>query len=110
MGDQYDVVSSTNGSMKRGGKDNLGYCIYFKNGNGQCRFDNDGHLIVGHDLHNHDEIFKNGITAAFIWWAKAENFSFFVSAVSTPNIFCPDMIRSSRLSNPIRAAIISLKV
>lgn len=61
---------------EKGGKDNSGDYSYVKNGNGQYKLDNNGHLIVDHDLHNHDGMLQNGITEAFIEWAKQENFSF----------------------------------
>ena len=35
-----------------------------------------GHLIVEHDLHNHDGELPDGIAEAFIEWAKSEKLSF----------------------------------
>ncbi len=61
---------------EKGGKDNSGDYIYVKNGNGQYKLDKNGHLIVDHDLHNHDGMLENGIAEAFIEWAESENFSF----------------------------------
>ena len=34
------------------------------------------HLIVDHDLHNHDGELPDGIAEAFIEWARGENMSF----------------------------------
>ena len=61
---------------EKGGKNNSGDYVYVKNGNGDYKLDNNGHLIVDHDLHNHDGMLQGGIAEAFIEWAKAENFSF----------------------------------
>ena len=61
---------------EKGGKDNSGDYIYVKNGNGQYKLDKNGHLIVDHDLHNHDGELPDGIAEAFIEWAKSENLSF----------------------------------
>lgn len=63
---------------ENGGKDNSGDYIYVKNGNGQYKLDINGHLIVDHDLHNHDGELPDGIAEAFIEWAKSENLSFWV--------------------------------
>jgi len=65
---------------EKGGKDNSGDYIYVKNGNGQYRLDKNGHLIVNHDLHNHDGELPDGIAEAFIEWAKSEKLSFWVEA------------------------------
>jgi type I restriction enzyme M protein len=61
---------------EKGGKDNSGDYIYVKNGNGQYKLDKNGHLIVDHDLHNHDGELPDGIAEAFIEWAKSEKLSF----------------------------------
>jgi len=39
--------------------------------------DTHGHLIVKHDLYNHEELTKDGIAEAFIEFAKKERLSFF---------------------------------
>ncbi len=39
--------------------------------------DTHGHLIVKHDLFNHDGLTQDGIAEAFIEFAKKERFSFF---------------------------------
>lgn len=63
---------------EKGGKDNSGDYIYIKNGSGQYKLDKNGHLIVDHDLHNHDGELQDGIAEAFIEWAKSEKLSFWV--------------------------------
>ena len=61
---------------EKGGKDNSGDYVYLKNENEQDKLDKNGHLIVDHDLHNHDGELSDGIAEAFIKWAKRENLSF----------------------------------
>jgi type I restriction enzyme M protein len=43
----------------------------------EYRLDSHGHLIVDHDLYNHDGLTQDGIAEAFIEFAKRENLSFF---------------------------------
>jgi type I restriction enzyme M protein len=45
--------------------------------NDEYKLDAHGHLIVKHDLFNHDGLTKDGIAEAFIEFAKKERFSFF---------------------------------
>lgn len=61
----------------KGGKDNSGDYIYVKNATGQYQLDKHGHMIVDHDLHNHDGELSDGIAEAFIEFAQKEGFSFF---------------------------------
>lgn len=61
---------------EKSGKDNSGDYVYVKNGDGKPKLDKYGHLIVGHDLHNHDGELPNGIAEEFIDWAKKEKLSF----------------------------------
>ena len=61
---------------EKGGKDNSGDYVYLKDKNGQDKLDRNGHLIVDHDLHNHDGELPNGIAEAFIEWATSEELSF----------------------------------
>ena len=63
----------------KGGKDNSGDYVYAKNDNGQYKLDQNGHLIVDHDLHNHAGELPDGIAEAFIKWAKGEGLSFWRS-------------------------------
>lgn len=61
--DDYPIFFAVS---EKGGKDNSGDYIYVKNGNGQYKLDKNGHLIVDHDLHNHDGELQGGIAEAFI--------------------------------------------
>ena len=61
---------------EKGGKDNSGDYIFLENGVGQYKLDKNGHLIVEHDLHNHNGELPDGIAEAFIEWAKSENLGF----------------------------------
>lgn len=72
--DDYPIFFAVS---EKGGKDNSGDYIYVNNGNGQYKLDKNGHLIVDHDLHNHDGELQDGIAEAFIEWAKNEELSFF---------------------------------
>ena len=63
---------------EKGGKDNSGDYVFLQNSNGQYKLDENGHLIVDHDLHNHNGELPDGIAEAFIEWAKNENLSFWV--------------------------------
>ncbi|MEO0075441.1 MAG: N-6 DNA methylase, partial [candidate division WOR-3 bacterium] len=58
------------------GKDNSGEYVYVKNGSGQPKLDKNGHMIIDHDLHNHDGELPDGIAEKFIEWAKNEKLSF----------------------------------
>ena len=49
---------------------------YKKDGSGREKLDRNGHLIVEHDLHNHDGELPDGIAEGFIGWAKSEGLSF----------------------------------
>ncbi|MYA69244.1 N-6 DNA methylase [Candidatus Poribacteria bacterium] len=60
----------------KGGKDNSGDYVFLENSDGQHKLDKNGHLIVDHDLHNHNEELPDGIAEAFIEWAKHEELSF----------------------------------
>ena len=61
---------------QKGGKSNSGEYVCLKNRNGQDKLDKNGHLIVDHDLHNHDGELPDGIAEAFVEWAKSEKLSF----------------------------------
>lgn len=71
--DDYPIFFAVS---EKGGKDNSGDYIHVKNGNGQSKLDKNGHLIVNHDLHDHDGELSDGIAEAFIEWAKSEKLSF----------------------------------
>ena len=61
---------------EKGGKDNSGDYVFLENSNGQHKLDENGHLIVNHDLHNHNGELPEGIAEAFIEWAKSEKLTF----------------------------------
>ena len=61
---------------EKGGKDKSGNYIFLENSDGQYKLDENGHLIIDHDLHNHDDKLPNGIAEAFIKWAQDEKISF----------------------------------
>jgi type I restriction enzyme M protein len=73
--DDYPIFFAT---MQEPSKDNSGDKIYIKNADGTPKLDTHGHLIVKHDLFNHDGLTKDGITEAFIEFAKKERLSFFL--------------------------------
>lgn len=72
--DDYPIFFAT---MQEPSKDNSGDKIY-EAVDGKPILDTHGHLIVKHDLYNHDGLTKDGIAEAFIEFAKKENLSFFV--------------------------------
>ena len=61
---------------EKAGKDNSGDYVFLQNENGQSKLDENGHLIVDHDLHNHNGELPDGIAETFIEWAKGESLSF----------------------------------
>jgi type I restriction enzyme M protein len=61
---------------EKSGKDNSGEYVFLKNGNNQPKLDKNGHLIIDHDLHNHNGELPDGIAEKFIEWAKQESLSF----------------------------------
>ncbi len=71
--DDYPIFFATS---ENGGKDNSGEYIYKKDDKGKKKQDRNGHFIVKHDLHNHDDELKDGIAEAFIDWAKKQELSF----------------------------------
>lgn len=71
--DDYPILFAVS---EKGGKDNSGGYIYLKGDNGQPKLDRNGHMVVDHDLHNHDGELPDGIAEAFIAWAKSEGLSF----------------------------------
>lgn len=72
--DDYNIFFAT---MQKPGKDNSGEKVYVKDENGDNVLDSHGHLIVDHDLYNHDGLTQDGIAEAFIEFAKKEKLSFF---------------------------------
>lgn len=71
--DDYPIFFAT---MQSPSKDNSGDKIYVKHTDGAPILDSHGHLIVAHDLFNHDDVTQDGITEAFIEFAKKEKLSF----------------------------------
>ncbi len=61
---------------RKGGKNNSGDYVHLKDETGREKLDANGHLIVEHDLHNHDGELPDGIAEGFIGWAKSEGLSF----------------------------------
>ncbi|MCP1226480.1 N-6 DNA methylase [Sebaldella sp. S0638] len=72
--EDYNIFFAT---MQKSGKDNSGEKIYVKDENGENRLDTHDHLIVEHDLYNHEGLTEDGIAEAFIEFAKKEELSFF---------------------------------
>ncbi len=75
--DDYPIFFAVS---EKGGKDNSGNYVFLENSDGQYKLDENGHLIVNHDLHNHNGELRDGIAEAFIEWAKSENLSFWEDA------------------------------
>jgi len=73
--EDYPIFFAT---MSKPSKDNSGEKIYLKDKNGEPTLDKHGHLIVDHDLFNHDGLTQDGIAEAFLEFAKRERFSFIV--------------------------------
>jgi len=71
--DNYPIFFAVS---EKSGKDNSGEYVYVKNGDGKRRLDKYGHLIVDHDLHNHNKELPDGVAEAFIDWARKEKLSF----------------------------------
>lgn len=71
--DDYPIFFAT---QQKSGKDNSGDKIYVKDVNGDYRLDTHGHLMVDHDLFNHEGLTQDGIAEAFIEFAKKEGLSF----------------------------------
>jgi len=61
---------------EKSGKDNSGEYVFVKNGNNQPKLDKNGHLVINHDLHNHDGELPDGVAEKFIEWARDEKLSF----------------------------------
>ena len=73
--DDYPIFFAT---MQKPSKDNSGEKIYVRDPvTGENLLDSHGHLIVDHDLYNHDGMTQDGIAEAFVEFAKKEGLSFF---------------------------------
>ncbi|MBL4911179.1 MAG: N-6 DNA methylase [Alteromonadaceae bacterium] len=71
--EDYPIFFAT---MQKQSKDNSGDKIYLKDENGVNVLDDHDHLIVDHDLFNHDGKTQDGIAEAFLEFAKKEKLSF----------------------------------
>jgi type I restriction enzyme M protein len=74
----------------------------FKGGRGGSEFLQDihGHLIVEHDLYNHEGLTEDGIAEAFSEFAKKEKLSFFEPS---PSVTPFDAVRYQRLMDGLEA-------
>lgn len=75
--EDYPIFFAT---MQTPSKDNSGDKIYVKQANGEFLLDEHGHLMVEHDLFNHENLTQDGIAEAFVEFAKKEHLSFFESS------------------------------
>ena len=82
--EDYNIFFAT---MQEPSKDNSGDKIYRTTTNNEGEtvplLDTHGHLIVKHDLFNHDGLTEDGIAEAFAEFAKKEKLSFFADAPLT---------------------------
>jgi type I restriction enzyme M protein len=101
--DDYNIFFAT---MQKSGKDNSGEKIYVKypDDSGGFLLDDHGHLIVDHDLYNHDGMTEDGIAEAFIEFAKKEELSFFEPG---PSVTPFDAERYERLMDGLESIEIS---
>lgn len=58
------------------GKDNSGDYVYVKNSEGITKLDSHGHLMIQHDLHDHDGAIGEQIAEKFTQWATDQGLSF----------------------------------
>jgi type I restriction enzyme M protein len=77
--ENYPIFFATS---QKGGKDNSGEYEYVLDEDGQRKLDRHGHLIVDHDLHNHDSELPHGIAEAFIAFAKEHDFGFWRDGIT----------------------------
>lgn len=71
--EDYPIFFAT---MQEQSKDNSGEKIFVQNEDGTPKLDTHEHLIVKHDLFNHDGLTQDGIAEAFLEFAKKEKLSF----------------------------------
>jgi type I restriction enzyme M protein len=108
--DDYNIFFAT---MQKSGKDNSGEKIYRrivpkdeeglpeKEKERKFLLDPHDHLIVDHDLYNHEGLTEGGIAEAFVEFAKKEKFSFFEQSLSMTPF---DPVRYQRLMDGLEAA------
>jgi type I restriction enzyme M protein len=107
--DDYKIFFAT---MRKSGKDNSGEKMYRrivhqdeeglpeKEKERQFLLDPHDHLIVDHDLYNHEGLTEDGIAEAFIEFAKKEQLSFFEPS---PSVTLFDAARYQRLMDGLEA-------
>ena len=125
--DDYNIFFAT---MRKSGKDNSGDKIWRKISSSSSPPDDElselmppspmqrvvgvegdflqdvhGHLVVDHDLYNHEGRTEDGIAEAFIEFAKKEKLSFFESS---PSVTPFDAVRYRRLMDGLEAVELSL--
>jgi len=61
---------------EKSGKDNSGDYVYLKDKEGNRITDSHGHLVIEHDLYDHEGLLGEGIAEKFIDWAKKNKLSF----------------------------------
>jgi len=65
-----------------------------------------GHLVVDHDLYNHEGLTEDGIAEAFIEFAKKEKLSFFEPS---PSVTPFDAVKYQRLMDGLEAVELNIK-
>jgi type I restriction enzyme M protein len=107
--DDYNIFFAT---MQKSGKDNSGEKIYRrivpkdeeglpeKEKERKFLLDPHDHLIVDHDLYNHEGLTEDGIAEAFVEFAKKEKFSFFEQSLSVTPF---DAVRYQQLMDGLEA-------
>lgn len=97
--EDYNIFFAT---MQKSGKDNSGDKIYVKAPDdlGGLLRDDHGHLIVDHDLYNHEGKTEDGIAEAFEEFAKKEELSFFESG---PSVMPFNAVKYQRLMDGLEA-------
>ena len=113
--DDYNIFFAT---MQKSGKDNSGDKVYRrivpkdeeglpeKEKERQFLLDPHDHLIVDHDLYNHEGLTEDGIAEAFIEFAKKEKLSFFEPS---PSVTPFDAVRYQQLMDGLEAVEVSFK-
>jgi len=72
--EDYPIFFAT---MQKPSKNNSGEKLVRMDSEGHIMLDEHGHMIVDHDLYNHDGLTEDGIAEAFAEFAKKEDLSFF---------------------------------
>jgi len=110
--DDYNIFFAT---MQKTGKDNSGEKVYRrivpkdeedlpeKEKERKFLLDPHDHLIVDHDLYNHEGLTEDGIAEAFIEFAKKEKLSFFEPS---PSVKPFDAVRYQQLMDGLEATVI----